>query len=25
MADLLEDKPPQIDISALSPRRFAHH
>ena len=24
MADLLEDKPPQIDISALSSERFAH-
>jgi glycine oxidase len=24
MADLLEDKPPQIDLSALSPERFAH-
>jgi glycine oxidase len=24
MADLLEDKPPLVDISALSPHRFAH-
>jgi len=24
MADLLEDKPRQVDISALSPQRFAH-